>query len=139
VSDRKHKKILNLSGSIQVLLKNLKAICTDFRQFCLYLFCSYHILVISIFRLIYVSVISQYDLYVLHHQEMGICNRSGLSLAWTPLHHVFLSLFWGHVLFAFQHNLGTVCRSELVGISVAKFEVGLRYCYFHNKIAHSGF
>jgi hypothetical protein len=38
----------------------------------------------------------------------------GLSIAWTPLHPVFFSLFWGHVFFAFQHNLGTFCRGELL-------------------------
>jgi hypothetical protein len=35
----------------------------------------------------------------------------------------FFSLFWGHVFFAFQHNLGTYCCGELlklVWISVAK-------------------
>jgi hypothetical protein len=26
----------------------------------------------------------------------------------------FFSLFWGHGFFAFQHNLGTFCRSELL-------------------------
>jgi hypothetical protein len=31
----------------------------------------------------------------------------GLSIAWTPLHPVFFTLFWGHVFFTFQHNLGT--------------------------------
>jgi hypothetical protein len=35
----------------------------------------------------------------------------------------FFSLFWGHVFFAFQHNLGTFCRGELLKLvwtSVAK-------------------
>jgi hypothetical protein len=26
----------------------------------------------------------------------------------------FFSLFWGHVFFAFQHNLGTFCCGELL-------------------------
>jgi hypothetical protein len=26
----------------------------------------------------------------------------------------FFSLFWGHVFFSFQHNLGTFCRGELL-------------------------
>jgi hypothetical protein len=38
----------------------------------------------------------------------------GLSIAWIPLHPVFFSLFWGNVFFAFQHNLGTFCRGELL-------------------------
>jgi hypothetical protein len=39
-------------------------------------------------------------------------------------------------------NLETFCRGELlklVWISVAKFEVGLWYCYFRKKITHLGF
>jgi hypothetical protein len=42
----------------------------------------------------------------------------GLSIAWRPSHLVFFSLFWGHVFFAFQHNLGTFCRGELLKLSL---------------------
>jgi hypothetical protein len=32
----------------------------------------------------------------------------------------FFSLFWRHVFFAFQHNLGTFCRGELLKLSLNK-------------------
>jgi hypothetical protein len=56
------------------------------------------------------------------------CGRVLVSTQAFQLHgHLctlyFFSLFWGHVFFAFQHNLGTFCRGKLlklVWISVAK-------------------
>jgi hypothetical protein len=53
------------------------------------------------------------------HKSVCFIFNTGLSITWTPLHLVF----WGNVFFAFQHNLGTFCRGELlklVWISVAK-------------------
>jgi hypothetical protein len=31
---------------------------------------------------------------------------------------VFFSLFWGHVCFTFQHNLGTFCQRRVVEVSL---------------------
>jgi hypothetical protein len=46
----------------------------------------------------------------------------------------FFSLFWGHVFFAFQHNLGTFCRGELQNLKLVSDRE-----HFHKKITHLGF
>jgi hypothetical protein len=42
---------------------------------------------------------------------------AGLSIAQKPLHPVFIYLFWAHVFFAFQLNLGTFCL-QFVDVSL---------------------
>jgi hypothetical protein len=55
-------------------------------------------------------------------EEEGKSNAAGLGRpfnymdTFTPLY--FFSLFWGHVFFAFQHNLGTFCCGQLLKLII---------------------
>jgi hypothetical protein len=80
--------------------------------------------IIRLWPLTHINLQGPSDFSIHQHSRYSIFEGnwqiSGLSIAWIPLHTVFFSLFRGHVFFAFQHNLGTFCRSELL-------EVGLNF------------
>jgi hypothetical protein len=49
--------------------------------------------------------------------ERLLKKQASLSIAQKPLHPVFLYLFWAHVFFAFQLNLGAFC-SQFVDVNL---------------------